>query len=88
MLILGLGVWNVLRGEMESVGVGRSLQWPFVSTDNGRKDDDAMWCGVGKVVQGLPMKTRLLIACKLQYFGMKELGQCLPSIDELRKSNN
>ena len=50
MLDLALRVWNVLRGEMKSVGIGRSLQWPFVSTDNGRKDDDAMGCGVGKVV--------------------------------------
>ena len=54
---------------MESVGTGRSLQWPFVSTDNGRKDDDAMGRGVGKVVQDLPMETRLLIACTLQYSG-------------------
>ncbi len=69
MLDLSLGVWNVLRGEMEFVGNGRSLQWPFVSTDNGRKDDDAMGGGVGKVVQGLPMKKRLLIACILQYSG-------------------
>ena len=65
----GLRGWNVLRGEMKAVGIGRSLQWPFISTDNGRKDDDAMGCGVGKVVQGLPMETRLLIACILQYSG-------------------
>ena len=62
VLSLGLGVWSIVRGEMECVGTGRSLQWPFVSTDNGRKDNDAMGCGVGKVVQCLPMKTRLLIA--------------------------
>ena len=66
---MGVGVWNVLRGEMKFVGVGRSLQWPFVSTDNGRKDDDAMGCGVGKVVQCLPMKTRLLIAYILRSSG-------------------
>ena len=69
MLDLSLVIWNVLRGEMESVGVGRTLQWPFVSTDNGRKDDNAMGCGVGKVVQGLPVKRRLLIACTQQCLG-------------------
>ena len=66
---LGVGIWNVLRGEMKFEGVGRSLQWPFVSTDNGRKDDDAMGSGVGKVVQCLPMKTWLLIACITRYSG-------------------
>ena len=66
---LDLGVWNVLRGEMELAGIGRSLQWPFVSTDNGRKDDDARGRGVGKVVQGLPMKTRRLIAYIIRYPG-------------------
>lgn len=69
MVNLDLGGWNVLRGEMEPAGIGRSLQWPFVSTDNGRKDDDARGRGVGKVVQGLPMKTRLLIAYIIRYSG-------------------
>ena len=66
---LDLGGWNVVRVEMESAGIGRSLQWPFVSTDNGRKDDDARGRGVGKVVQCLPMKTRLLIAYIIRYSG-------------------
>ena len=69
MLSLGLGVWSVVRGEMECVGIGRSLQGPFVSTDNGRKDDDAVGCGVGKVVQCLPMKKGLLIAHIIRYPG-------------------
>lgn len=48
-----------------------------------------MGCGVRKVVQGLPMRTMFLIACMYTIlYGLKGLGQYLPSIDELRKSHN
>ena len=45
-----------------------------------------MGCGVRKVVQGLPMRTMFLIACMYTIvYGLKELGQCLPSIERAKQ---